>query len=501
MTTIIDAKTSDAIAVNKECYAEMHNIYNINGLVAFDINWLREHHRSFAFKLSGRKISLDNMAKAFGVLEEAKAHMRQRILADWKLLVDQHGIDALKQTWLEKNKLAKIYLQGKRHGVTLKDAIKELGKEQELKDQRSKIAPNGGVKWNADLFEKTAKDLVEKFGCIPGFDFLKANEYGGFAWQIKNFGPTIEDVRKRHGVTNVTLQSLDGQHFLSAPEVCCANYLLARDIRVEKGDKYPKSFNDNYDRKCAIYDLHFVASEDPYKNRRISVEIWGGAPRDSKGSGRYAETRSFKEEFHKDDDTFLGIEFQDCFTEKKLDTIFMPYIGEKEVIIEHPLMKVPTTMLSFADEVIKECKEICEKLPEGSTLPSMDWFARQNYHKDRPIFDWEPKSWGRLLGRLAKIGYGNVRNALQQPSKHVEWTMDQCFENLKTLIDTYDKVPRDIKKILGNKLKISIKEQTDLSNSKYLNWKWSKLFDFKQNLQEVHQAMKTRQQYRGEQDL
>ena len=76
--------------------ADMEPIYEESGLDAFDTVWLKEHHRSLAFAMAGARVSMQDAAVYFGVWEEFQAHIRKKILAEWKLLVDEHGTNALK---------------------------------------------------------------------------------------------------------------------------------------------------------------------------------------------------------------------------------------------------------------------------------------------------------------------------------------------------------------------------------------------------------------------
>ena len=401
------------IAKKKSLYDEIDTIYKEHGVAAFDIVWLREHYRSLAFGLTGMKISMKELADRYDAHEEAQARIQKIILDEWKKLLEVHGLNALAQRWLEKNKLIGILRRAQRNGLSLKDVTKALGQEEALKDKIDKMVRNGDTRWTAEQFDRVAKVLVEEFGCIPPADYLKQNGYGGFHWQIKNFGPGIDDVRKRLGVQNVKLVDMEGNVWLSLPEVAMSNYLLARGIPVSKGMKYPKEYSDRFPRSYGVYDLHFKATVGKLQGREIKVEIWRSTVgRDA--DNKYSETRKFKEEFHKSDSSFLGIEFADCYSEIKLQKLLISLIGKARIIRQHPMFKVPSNMISIMDQLVAECKNICDKLPEGDNkLPSCDWFARSKAYSSRTVYDWEPQSWGRMIGHLGRIGYRNMRLALR----------------------------------------------------------------------------------------
>lgn len=473
---------------------DMKYIIEENGLDALDTVWLKEHHRSLAFSMAGAKVSMQQVAEHFGLWEEFRAHIRKKILAEWKLLVDEHGVNALKFNWLQSNKLIKVLRRGERNGVTLKDAIEELDPDGKLKEERSRVSRNGGILWNKTLFEKTAEEIVQRFGCIPPTMFLDVNGYCGFTFQIAKYGPGIEDIRKRMNVQNVNLVDLQGHRWLSIPEVCFSNYCYVRGIIVVKGRRYPEAYSQLYDRAYAIYDNHFMATEAAFVEEEISTEIWGGSSaRDEEGRKHYAETRSFKEDFHKNDPTFLGVEYLDCYKENRLREILRPFIGDPAIRYQHPLINVPSVTLSFVDETIQECRELCEKLPIGKqTLPSAEWFARSGRYEDRDRFDWELESYGRLLGRLGQIGYPKVRMALGQvPKQHEKWNKQQCLLGFQDLLTEFNQTASHIKITLQKMENLTVQEQYWCLDARYLDRRWRELFDIKQTVSNIRLMIDT----------
>ena len=184
--------------------------------------------------------------------------------------------------------------------------------------------------------------------------------------------------------------------------------MIARGVKIAKGENYPAAYAALSGRKYGIYDMHFVALTGEQKDKKINV---GGSPG---GRGNYAETRAFKEQFHENDPTFLALEYKECLTDSALFTKLGPFIGDRPVIRPHASrLAVPTTQLSFVNDTLKEAIELCEKMPDKK-LPSSDWIIRAHEYKDRVRYDWEPASWARLHIRIQSIGYKVFRQLLEK---------------------------------------------------------------------------------------
>ena len=301
-----------------------------------------------------------------------------------------------------------------------------------------------GTLWSLETFERTAQTIIDKFGCIPTQTFLNAKGYGGFERAIRKYGPTIADVRKRFNVHNVTLTSIDGSTWLSFPEVNTANMLLIRGYNVEKGRQYPVEYSQKYSRDHALYDMHFVATSGIYENVEISVEIWGGPTgvnKTHKAFDYYAETRGFKEDFHKNCDTFLGIEFTDCYKDAKLLDKLRPFIGDAAVLPKYlaQLPPVAVVALPLYDQVIKECKDVLQKLGT-SELPPVSWFKRDEAYRHRKVFDWEPASWSGFAHRLALVKISVVRKTLGNEVR-VTWSTEKLVDEMVKWFQHHDMSP------------------------------------------------------------
>ena len=480
------------MTTKEELKQQVLKLVDEHGVRALSIYWLRENHRSLAFALTAKGVSLKEIADGQSLFEETESYIRTSVLEEWKQHYDKYGLDAFKQLFMEKNKIIGTLRRGERHGLSLKDAVRMLGKEDELAEKRKRVAPNGGIRWNRKLFDSTTEEIIAKYGCIPKIEYLRANGYGGYEWQIKTFSEGgIEALRIKYQVHNVKLTSLNGLHFLSLSEVCMANYLLSRNIPVLNGRKYPANFAERYDRKYAVYDLHFKATTGLHKDEEIKVEIFGGggSSSDIESRKRYQETKNFKLDYHKSDPLFLAVEYSSCYREKDLQTLLYPFIGTPDVVKPHPTAKVPTTMLSIFDEIVEEGRIICQNL-KIECLPPMDWFGRTGMYNGREIKNWEPPSYGRLIGHLGKIGYTTVQRALGQiQRKHDRWNDKKCLLQIKHLKDKYNMTPADISDLLNKKTSLTYQDRLDLTDSKYLTYRWRQIFDMGQSIDTIHQML------------
>ena len=453
------------------------------GSRALDIKWLRDgEHRSFAYRLTGLKLSSSVIADYFGIRSCAESNQQQSILVEWKMLVDEFGLQAFNPHWLAQHRLIAVYSRAQKRGVSVADAVASMGYESEYAEYTSHIGRNGGTLWNADIFDAVANDIINLYGTIPGFEYLLANGFGGFCGQVYNFSSGIEDVRKKFGVQNVVLESLDHQSWRSLPEVAFANYLLARGVLILPGRRYPPAYAETYNRDHGIYDNHFIGRVEPYIGCQISTEIWGGGPRKLDVGDRYEETRKFKEEFHQDDPHFLGVEYSDCYKEATLKQILLPYIGDPPVLVQHPTVQVPTTMLSVADSLISDCKDLCSNLPIGrQDLPSLNWLLRRGNHANRTVFAWEKASWGPLVTLIRKVGFAHVRAALNEfVPQEVTWGKSECVDQFERLLREHNRTASSLKLALRAKFKsegnMSHSEKQLLLEVNYLDKSWRQHF-------------------------
>ena len=489
MSNITQSSDISGIATKKFRYVsplskEVDVFVRKHGLQVLDFEWLKENAGNLAYRLGGSRYKIEEIAEELGLKDAMVKYERDKLLASWKAMVDEHGLNVYKQRWLQDNKLTQLLTRSKRRGLRLIDVAKELGDDIRLKNHRATTPSSGKIKWSSQKFDEIAREVIDRFGCIPSGTFLIQQGYGGFVWQYSVYGP-VENVRQRYNVQNVRLSDIDNNVYLSLPEVCFSNYMLARNFVVERGDSYPEEYVKNYNRKRGMYDFHFLATQDEYAGKRISVEIFGGggACRNEETKKRYLETKKFKIEFHQGDKTFLAIEYDECYTDNSLTEILRPYIGEPPVMRNHELVQLcPTTQLSQADLVLDECRIISRRMPTGK-LPSTQWFQMSGHHVNRERYDWEPHRWAGFLVRLRRIGMANVREALgQEQLKPVKWTLTRFYQELSEVLRDGFATPRQAfshteKKWLNERLAVTHKK---LNQYHRLQVAWYKMTNLSQ---------------------
>ena len=318
-----------------------------------------------------------------------KAH--GKLIQEWRNLKMKHGINIFNQTVANQAGYKLLVIRTSKAQLKFADIASTLGYceeyEQELagRSQMVIINQHGTTDvWTIERFRDETTEIIAKFGCIPSQSVLGKNGYSGYLNHIKQFGPDIASIRQENGVDNVEMRDIDNTPWLSFIEVATANFMLARGVKITKGEKYPPAYAALSGRKYGIYDMHFVALAGDQKGKKINVEIFGGSPG---GRGNYAEVRAFKEQFHKDDPTFLALEYKECLTDTALLVRLAPFIGDRPVIRPHASrLAVPTTQLSIVNDTLKEAIALCEKMPDKK-LPTSDWLTRNHEYKDRARYD------------------------------------------------------------------------------------------------------------------
>ena len=235
----------------------MRKIYDSVGIEALNGNYLLKHHKSLYKFLGKQKIKLDHIAEEWGILEE---HTKE-------------------------------------------------------KQRRYCEAAGKNIRTN-EWFDTKVKEFIAEHGCIPAMNYLTNNGEGSFINYMYQIGLNWQQLHEKYDIPmDCKLLARNNFYMDSYAEVCLVNFLWCRGIEIKKGEYYTNDYTKNTGRK-GIYDLHFKGSIGIYKDTWISVEIWGG----TKGHNEkeYNEKRKEKEDSHKDDNCFLGIEYSDCYKENRL---------------------------------------------------------------------------------------------------------------------------------------------------------------------------------------
>lgn len=223
--------------------------------------------------------------------------------------------------------------------------------------------------------------------------------------------------------------------------------MICHSIEVIRPEKYHEDYATESGFTYGVYDPGFQATVGIFAGRNILVEIFGGGKTD-KAKTTYLEKKEKKLEFNKRYDTFLAIDFLDCYSDKKLKSILEPYIGNPvRSEYHHFIPSAPATMLSVVDDTLARCQEICDCIPDG-ILPSIEWFTKMGNFKNREIAEWEPRVWNGLCRAISAIGWQEVRKNVIRSDEQIAFERRPILREMKTMLNEYGLMPSQI---LGKK--------------------------------------------------
>lgn len=382
----------------------------------------------------------------------------------------QVGLKALSYTWLTDNYLLRHYNRLVIvHKIPLEEVAKEWNILSEWKSQRKDYMCEGrGVtNWSIEKMDEIALTLIQKHGHIPCYQWLRQNGYGSFScWAYSN-GYNSQSLQERFNYSKC-LTSRSGLLLLSQAEVSFSDFLYSRGIEHRRGRQYLESFCKQYGYTKCMYDFHFLGRIDPFTKTEISIEIWGNLPQ-CMGGERYSIVRRAKENFHRQDVSFLGIEFTDCYNEDRLVQLLRPYIG----IIKPYQFKSPHDRIvrpvqwSLADKVKEQCEIILQKT-EG-VLPTEDWMRKRGKFKNRSEELWErdlPFNLHTLVKHIRTIGgYRKTRQILSiQNQSSIKWTIELIHKVLLKIYREHQESPKSIYARLREKDNLG-NDENDLKNT------------------------------------
>ena len=291
-------------------------------------------------------------------------------------------------------------------------------------------------RWTWDRIVKEAKEVQQAEGFLPPAAWWQSNGRGSLVAAVYLLRRTWEDLRVELGDfrSSQFIESRSGLRWRSHAEASLSNYLYARGVQHRRGERYPEAYEELTGRAYGMYDLHFNGLSGP-----VDIEIWGDNP---KGSGRdhYQTKQQDKEEFNKDNPSFLGIYFMDCYNEKKLDVILEKQIGSIAPFqFDLPTDKIlPSTHWSNADELLAYCREFARAQPNGD-FPTEEWLRKRGKWSERPgpaynTLSVYVKTW---LGGVRKL-----RELLGQAHvSTVKWDREKVLERWKAFRELHGITP------------------------------------------------------------
>ena len=429
-----------------------------------------------------KKLSKDKINKLecvnFWIWKEKKINHKENFNKEKEKIINlyyKYGIKALSYKWLCDNGYKSLYnniVIGKGgYKIKLEDLSKELKIHNEWKNQRHILQVKDSEQlWTPDNFYNITKELIKEYGTIPAAEFLRNKGYGSYISYMYSNNIKMEDLQKEHNFKKTKWISKNDMFWLSHAECCLANFLYSRGIEIKNGEKYPKEYNLQTNRKYGIYDLHFKGKINEYENKWISVEVWGDKP-NGHSEIEYSIKRKQKELFHINDSLFLGISYKICYNEKSLEELLKKYIGVINPYIfkdeRDKLFK--TTQWTILDIVIKDCKYIMDN--NNNILPPEGWFRlrKKSKYENRIINDWEKNIKTNLNTLSVYIkqcgGIRKIRKTLNCYNEStIEWNKDKIIKNMNEIYNRYSLPPYVIynrleKKIIINNDEILLKKK------------------------------------------
>lgn len=363
---------------------------------------------------------------------------REGLLTELRRLYELHGCEALFTPFLEKHRL---YLRLRKVGLKQQEYLVALGLADEFAKWKFNNRTYGGKpqqRWSWDRAVETACRAKEEHGELPTMDWFRKNKQTNLVNAVFRSGHTWEQLRETLGSFKKSTfrQSRNGMRWLSQPETSMSDFLYARGISHERGQRYHTGYAEASGRHHGTYDIHFLAVD----GRWIDVEIWGDLP-DNLSGGKYAQTRALKEAWNANNQNFLGIQFQDCYSDDKLTRILEPYIG---VIAPFNFDKptdpyIETSHWTDGDELLETCRQIAAQMPDG-IFPNEQWLRKRGKFADRP----GDAAYNSLALRVQQWlgGTRNVRRLLGQAGANTnKWTGESVIKAWRDFHTTYGVAP------------------------------------------------------------
>lgn len=365
---------------------------------------------------------------------------REDLIEFCRALYTQSGIEALSYPSLRKHKA--LYATLYRVGLPQKELIAALGLEGEYRTYKESLPlkRQGGrisQRWTWNRCVAEAKAVQDQHSHLPPAAWFQANGQGSLVQAVYYLGQSWELLREALGdfQNSSFVESRNGMRWRSHPEASLSNFLYARGIEHKRGEKYPENYGKHSTAKYAYYDVHFRPSGGEW----VDVEIWGDKPH-GHGEERYGEKRKHKEAYHSGRKNFIGIHFNDCFSDEKLSIILAPFIGNiQPFIFDKPTDHlIESSHWSNADELLESCSQLAKQMPDGK-FPTEEWLRKRGKWAGRP---GKPLNTMSVYIKLWLGGVRNVRKLLGQNHHSTEaWSRESAISAYKAFFDKFGMTP------------------------------------------------------------
>ena len=352
----------------------------------------------------------------------------EELLAYCRTMYELHGPVALTYSFLKDQQGLYAILFSR--GLKQKRLAAALGLEDELSLH---AATRPIVRAGRELVRRAWPQLVteacevtEEHGSLPPAQWFQRNGRGSLVQAVYNLGHTWDQLRDAVGdpATGAFVGSRNGLRWRSHPEASFSNFLYARGVQHRRGDRYPKKYEELSGKTHGRYDLHFLGLEG-----WVDVEIWGDNP-GGHGSLKYESVRKSKEQFNLDRPRFLGVHFEQCFSEDELTRLLASHIGIIAPFqFERPTDPViPSTHWSNTDELLEYCRKLASNMPDGA-FPTEEWLRKRGKWADRPGEAYN------TLSIYIKKWFGGVRHLRsllgQAHNSTTKWDREETLKSWK----------------------------------------------------------------------
>lgn len=366
--------------------------------------------------------------------QEKRREAEDLLIEQCRQLYNAEGIQALTCEELGRHKLYQKLIE---RGLTQAKVIEVLGLEAEYRAYYAKHV-KAQPRWTWEMILEEVKRISGQEGFVPTLEWFQNNDYASLGNAVNNSGHTWAELREALGDfrKSAYVASRNRKQWRSRAEAALSNYLYARGVPHREGRRYSRRYAEQTPYTRATYDMAIRSQDDSW----IDVEVWANFSPSSERGKQYARKRAAKERFNRSNPHFLGIEYEDCYDESKLDVILEPFIGQIEpYIFDKPTdREVSTTRWSDVDELLETCRDIASKQPDGK-FPSHDWLLKRGKWKERegePYFNLADCIW-RWVG-----GNRRLRKLMKQEQfSNEEWDREKALQEYSRFYERHGMSP------------------------------------------------------------
>jgi hypothetical protein len=145
------------------------------------------------------------------VIDAMNEELAQKCFNEVRELVQEHGVVALTRKWMVDNNMEPLYQRMQKWfggGAAMADKLMILDEfKHKVQESLNAKRPPRKTKWNKEYFDNVVKkDIMVRYGLIPGWDVLSKDGYHTFLTKVNMFYESLEKLREIHGCTSQDIQ-------------------------------------------------------------------------------------------------------------------------------------------------------------------------------------------------------------------------------------------------------------------------------------------------------